>query len=69
MLKTEGMVYARDLNSQGFNISEISRQTGYDRKTWRRIKTTNMVERLNKEVKRRAEVVGAFPSDESLMRL
>lgn len=36
---------------------------------WKRIKTTNMVERLNKEVKRRSKVVGAFPNDESLMRL
>ena len=28
-----------------------------------------MVERVNKEVKRRSKVVGAFPNDESLMRL
>jgi transposase-like protein len=36
---------------------------------WRRIKTTNMLERLNKELKRRGRVVGAFPNTNSLMRL
>ncbi|MBN2111168.1 MAG: IS21 family transposase [Methanosarcinaceae archaeon] len=33
MLKTEEWLMLRDLNSQGLNVSEISRQTGYDRKT------------------------------------
>jgi transposase-like protein len=28
-----------------------------------------MLERINKELKRRAKVVGAFPNDESLLRL
>jgi len=36
---------------------------------WRRIRTTNMVERVNAEIKRRTKVVGAFPSRESLLRL
>jgi putative transposase len=35
----------------------------------RRIKTTNGLERINKELKRRTRVVGAFPSDQSFMRL
>jgi transposase-like protein len=36
---------------------------------WRRIKTTNMMERTNKEIKRRSKLVGAFPNDESVLRL
>ena len=36
---------------------------------WRRIRTTNMMERTNKEIKRRSKVVGAFPSQESVLRL
>lgn len=36
---------------------------------WRRIRTTNMVERVNAEIKRRTKVVGAFPSRDSLLRL
>lgn len=35
----------------------------------RRIRTTNGLERINKELKRRTRVVGAFPSDQSFMRL
>jgi hypothetical protein len=38
-------------------------------KNWRRIRTTNMMERLNKELKRRSKVVGAFPNDDSLLRM
>jgi putative transposase len=41
----------------------------FPRAHWRRIRTTNGLERINKELKRRSRVVGAFPSDESFMRL
>ena len=33
-----------------------------------KIHSTNTLERLNKEVKRRADVVGIFPNEESIMR-
>jgi len=36
---------------------------------WKRIKTTNMLEKVTKELKRRGRVVGAFPNERSLMRL
>lgn len=36
---------------------------------WRRIRTTNLLESTNRELKRRSKVVGAFPSDQSLLRL
>jgi putative transposase len=35
----------------------------------RRIKTTSGLERINKKLKRRTRVVGAFPSDQQFMRL
>ena len=41
----------------------------FPREHWRRIRTTNGLERINKELKRRTRVVGAFPSDKSFMRL
>jgi putative transposase len=41
----------------------------FPRDHWRRIRTTNGLERINKELKRRTRVVGAFPSDQSFMRL
>ena len=36
MLKMEEWLLIRDLYSQGFRISEISRKTGFDRKTVRK---------------------------------
>jgi len=36
---------------------------------WRRIRTTNMLERINKEFKRRSRPIGTFPNDASLLRL
>jgi putative transposase len=41
----------------------------FPRSHWRRIRTTNGLERINKELKRRTRVVGAFPSEQSFMRL
>lgn len=41
----------------------------YPESRWKRIRTTNCLERINKELKRRSRVVGAFPSDGSLLRL
>jgi transposase-like protein len=36
---------------------------------WAKIHSTNPIERLNKEVKRRADVVGIFPNEASITRL
>ena len=36
---------------------------------WARIDSTNPLERLNREVKRRSEVVGVFPDTASVLRL
>jgi len=36
---------------------------------WKKIRTTNLLERVNRELKRRSKKIGAFPSDASLLRL
>ena len=41
----------------------------FPKEHWKKIRTTNGLERINKELKRRSRVVGAFPNDGALLRL
>ena len=41
----------------------------FPREHWPQIASTNPLERLNGEIKRRADVVGIFPNDRSVIRL
>ena len=41
----------------------------FPRQHWPKLHSTNPLERLNKEVKRRADVVGIFPNQASITRL
>ena len=42
---------------------------GWPTTHWRKIWPTNPIERLNKEIKRRTDVVGIFPNNDALLRL
>ena len=42
---------------------------GFPRRHWRQIWSTNPLERVNKEIKRRTDVVGVFPNAAALLRL
>jgi len=50
-------------------LYDLMNYRGFPKEHWRRIRTTNILERVNKEMKRRSKVAGAFPNGESLMRL
>ncbi len=43
--------------------------TGFPQAHWRKLWSTNPLERLNGEIKRRTNVVGIFPNDASVLRL
>ena len=49
--------------------TDVLAHTGFPRAHWRKIASTNPLERINKEIKRRSNVVGIFPDDASVIRL
>lgn len=41
----------------------------FPREHWAQTASTNPLERVNREIKRRADVIGIFPNDEAIVRL
>jgi transposase-like protein len=49
--------------------TEVLAFTGFPRAHWQKIWSTNPLERINKEIKRRSRVVGIFPNEAAVTRL
>jgi putative transposase len=58
---------AAELMAQG--IDETLSYYGFPREHWRCLRTNNPMERLNREIRRRTRVVGAFPDGNSALML
>ena len=51
------------------NIEESLTVSAFPKEHWKHIRTTNLLERVNREVKRRTRVASIFPNKESCLRL
>jgi putative transposase len=47
----------------------VSGYMSFPKQHWAKLHSTNPIERLNGEIKRRTEVVGAFPNDDAIILL
>ncbi len=71
-------LYAEELEEQGYTAAartieryryDLFNYMSFPKPFWRRIRTTNLLESTNRELKRRSRVIGAFPNDQSLLRI
>jgi putative transposase len=72
------LAYAKELENTGFSRAAdtiyrfeqgLMNYRAYPPEHWKKIRTTNLLERVHKEIKRRTKKVGAFTNDASLLRL
>ena len=66
-LESMGLKEAAKVVRDGF--AETLAYCGMPREHWRRIRTNNAIERLNREIRRRTRVVGTFPDGKSALML
>lgn len=66
-LERMGLREAAKVVREGY--AETLAYTGFPQEHWRRIRTSNAIERINREIRRRTRVVGTFPDGRSALML
>jgi putative transposase len=61
--------YSKSANTIDSFRFDLWNYKAFPRPYWRLIRTTNILERINKELKRRSRGMGAFSNDQSLLRV
>lgn len=67
--KLAGMRLGQAAELVRVGVAETLAYMSFPREHWTRVRTNNPLERLNREIKRRTRVVGAFPDGESALVL
>jgi transposase-like protein len=67
--KLEGLRLGKAAALVRESVAETLAYMSFPREHWTRLRTNNPLERLNREIKRRTRVVGAFPDGESALVL
>lgn len=62
--RNEGLALMMDASRE-----DVLAYMDFPREHWSQIASTNPLERLNKEIKRRSNVIGIFPNDDAITRL
>lgn len=61
--------YRKPANTIERFLPRLLSYTAFPNKHWKRIQTTNLLERVHRELKRRTRVAGVFSNDKSLLQL
>jgi putative transposase len=64
-----GMGYKKSVDKIDRFRFDLWNYKSFPRSYWRKIRTTNGLERINKELKRRSRASGAYSNDQSLLRV
>jgi len=65
----DGMGYKKSADTIDRFRFDLWNYKSFPRSYWRKIRTTNGLERINKELKRRSRASGAYSNDQSLLRV